>query len=339
MMQLEQMELWRYHNMKIFDGHSDIFTDITVRSLKGEKNIIKKYHMDRLKKGNVGTMILGIWIEPLYFGKDCTWRMLEIMGAISEELEHINDYAGIVYNYDDLKKINKVNKLGIVMGMEGLDGLKDNVSLINLLYRFGVRHAMLTWNRENEFATGVKSPNKNRGLTKLGIEVIKKMESLGMIVDVSHANEKTFWDIYERTTKPFIASHSNSYSICNCLRNLKDDQIKAIAQRNGAIGINAWPDFIDEYNPSVEKLADHIDYIADLVGIDCISFGFDFCDFLDSKTMHSMGDEDYVKTPGIEDASQIYNLLNILSQRGYKDEHLVKITYKNMERIVKEILL
>lgn len=324
--------------MKIFDAHSDIFTDITVRSLNGEKDIIKKHHIDRLKKGNVGTMILGIWIEPLYFEKGCTWRMLEIMGAISEELEYIDEYAGIVYSYSDLEKINKSNKLGILMGMEGLDGLKNNVSLINVLYKFGVRHAMLTWNRENEFATGVKSPNKTRGLTKLGIEAVNKMENLGMIVDVSHANEKTFWDIYEHTTKPFIASHSNAYSICNCVRNLKDNQIKAIAERQGTIGINAWPDFIDKYNPSVEKLANHIDYIANLVGIDCISFGFDFCDFLDSETMISLGDENFVKTPGIGDASQIYNLLNVLSKRGYKDEDLVKIAYKNMERIVKDIL-
>lgn len=324
--------------MKIFDGHSDIFTDITVRSLNGEKNIIKKYHINRLKKGNVGTMILGIWIEPLYFEKDCTWRMLEIMGAVSEELEYINEYAGIVYRYGDLEKINEANKLGIIIGAEGLDGLKNNVSLINVLYRFGVRHAMLTWNRENEFATGVKSPNKNRGVTKLGIEVLKKMESLGMIVDVSHANEKSFWDIYENTTKPFIASHSNAYSICNCPRNLKDDQIKAISERNGVIGINAWPEFIDKYNPSVEKLADHIDYIADLVGIDSIGFGFDFCDFLDYSTMNSLKNHSWVKTPGIEDASQISNLLNVLSKRGYKDEQLEKIMYRNMESIVKNLL-
>lgn len=324
--------------MKIFDGHSDIFTDITVRSLKGETNIIKKHHIERLNKGNVAAMILCIWIEPLYFEKDCTWRMLEIMGAISKEIEFMNDYADIVYNYNDLKRTNETNKLGIVMGVEGLDGLKNNVNLIDFLYRFGVRHAMLTWNRENEFATGVKSLNKDRGLTKLGVEVIKRMEALGMIVDASHANEKTFWDIYEHTTKPFIASHSNAYSICKCSRNLKDDQIKAIAERKGTIGINAWPDFIDEYEPSVGKLADHIDYIVNLAGIDCVSFGFDFCDFLDFKTKESLGNNDDIKTPGIEDASQIYNLLNILSKRGYKDEHLEKITYGNMERVVREVL-
>lgn len=324
--------------MKVFDSHSDIFTDVTVRNLKGEHDILRKYHIERLNKGNVKATIMGIWIEPLFFDKDNTWRMLEIMGAIADEMNYLDDHSKIVYSYSDLVEADKENKVGIIIGMEGVDGLKDNINLIDVLYRFGVRHAMLTWNRENPFATGLRSPNKDRGLTKLGVEAVKKMEKLGMIIDVSHANEKTFWDIYEHTEKPFIASHSNVYSLVNKDRNLKDSQIKAIAERKGVIGMNAWPDFVHETNPSVSRLADHIDYIADLVGIDHIGFGFDFSDFLDNDTMNSLQDDELTKTPGLEDASQIPNLINELVKRGYKKEDIEKIAYKNMERIVKEIL-
>ncbi|MEY7999622.1 dipeptidase [Clostridium sp. Mt-5] len=324
--------------MKVFDAHSDIFTDVTVRRLNGEKDIIKNYHMDKLKEGHVGASILGIWIEPLYFDKDCTWRMLQIMSAVSEEIEDMNECAGIVCKYNDLLELNKKDKLAIVIGMEGMDGFKGDVSLIDVMYRFGVRHGMLTWNRENEFATGVGSIHHDRGLTKSGIKLIKKMEELGMIVDVSHGNEKTFWDIYKNTTKPFIASHSNVYNLCNAPRNLKDDQIKAIGERNGVIGVNSWVDFIDKNKPSAEKLANHIDYIVNLIGIDHVGFGFDFGDYIDPKTLSSFQEENYIKTPGIEDASRIPNLLNILKKRGYNNEDLERISYKNMERVVQNVL-
>lgn len=324
--------------MKVFDGHSDIFSDVAVRYCRGEHDIIRKYHLDKLNAGNVKTMILGIWIEKLY-DSDMSHRLLEIMAAINDEKKYIESFGGIIYKYDDLVRLNREDKLGIIIGAEGLDGIKDNVNLIDFMYDFGVRHAMLTWNRDNAFATSSKSCDDERGITKLGIEAVKKMEKLGMIVDVSHANEKTFWDIYNNTKRPFIASHSNAYALCKCRRNLKDDQLKAIAERNGVVGINSWPDFIcEEGKPSIKDLADHVDYMADVMGIDHISFGFDFGNYLDKAVLESMGDYDFKGVKDFENASQINNLIDILKNKGYKNEDIEKIAYKNMERVVKEIL-
>lgn len=103
-----------------------------------------------------------------------------------------------------------------------------------------------------------------------------------MIIDVSHANEKTFWDIYNNTTKSFIASHSNAKSLCNHKRNLTDEQIKAIASRDGVIGINAYKGFvaIDSYKQNLERFVDHIEYIISLVGVRHVALGFDFCEYL-----------------------------------------------------------
>lgn len=323
--------------MKAFDGHSDILTHVTMKRLEGEKNIIKRYHIDRLKKGNVEGTILVVWVDPPYTD-DPTWRMLQILGATCEEIEDMKECAGIVTRYEDIKDIQESGRLPIILGMEGLSGLRGNVSLISMLYRLGIRHSILAWNEENEFATGVGSSNTDRGLTSLGIAVVRKMEELGMIIDVSHGNEKTFWDIHKHTTKPFIASHSNAYNICPVRRNLKDDQIKAIAERGGVIGMNAWPDFIDVKEPTYEKLANHIDYIANLVGIDYIGFGFDFCDFLTGDTTASFQDSESTATPGLEDASKIPNLVDILYKKGYKTEDIEKIAYRNMMRVVKEII-
>lgn len=314
--------------MKVFDGHSDIFIDITKRRKNGETNVFKNQHLDRLRTGNVTASILVGFINTEKLSPDnYTSKWLDAMGAISEEIDDMKEFSNIVHKGCDLD--NTDDKISIILGMEGLAGLHGNISLINMLYKIGFRHAMFTWNEENEFATGAGSSNVNRGLTPLGVQAVKRMEDLGMIVDVSHANEKTFWDIYENTEKPFIASHSNVYSLCPVKRNLKDDQIKAIAQRGGVIGMNSVLEFIDSENPTAEKFIDHIDYIADLVGIDHIGFGFDFCEFLDGV---------YDAPEGIRDATQIPNFINLLSKRGYKEEDIKKIAWGNFERVIKSIL-
>ncbi len=323
--------------MKIFDGHSDIFTDVLMRRLNGERNVFKNYHIERLRKGGVDGTILVVWIDPPYTDNP-SWRMLQVLGAACDEIEDMKDVAGIVYSYNDILSLRENGKLPIVIGCEGLSGINGNISILSMLHKLGVRHASLTWNEENELATGVRSPNKNRGVTSLGLEALNKLEELKMIVDVSHANEKTFWDIFENTKRPFIASHSNAYSICSVPRNLKDDQIKAIASRNGVIGMNSWPDFIDAKNPTVEKLADHIDYIENLVGIDVIGLGFDFCDFLQGDTTSSFQDSESTTAIGLEDSSKIPALIDILYKRGYKNDDVEKIAFKNYERVIKEII-
>lgn len=323
--------------MKIFDGHSDILTDVTMRRLNGEKNVLKNHHIERLRKGGVDGSIFVIWIDPPYTDNP-PLRMLQVLGAACDEIEDMKDIAGIVYSYKDLLSLRQSGRLPIIIGCEGLSGINGNISIISMLHKLGARHASLTWNEENELATGVRSPNKDRGVTRLGIEALHKLEELKMIIDVSHANEKTFWDIYENTTKPIIASHSNAYSVCNVPRNLKDEQIKAIAGRNGVIGMNSWPDFIDINNPTVEKLADHIDYIANLVGINVIGLGFDFCDFLKGDTTSSFQDSESTAAIGLENASKIPVLIDILFKRGYKTEDVEKIAFKNYERVIKEVL-
>lgn len=322
--------------MKSFDAHSDIFTDVTMRRLKGETNVFEKYHLKRLHKGGIGGTILVVWIDPPHTDNP-SWRMLEILGALSEEIEDMKDFAGVVYKYSDMVEIKNAGKMPFLIGMEGLSGLRGNVSIINMLYKLGIRHASLTWNEENEFATGVRG-NPQRGVTQAGIKALKRLEELGIIVDVSHANEKTFWDVYENTQKPFIASHSNAWSLCNAQRNLKDEQIKAIKERGGIIGMNSWPDFIDEANPTVEKLANHLDYIVNLIGIDHVGFGFDFCDFLQGDTTSSFQGGESTAAIGLEDASKVPVFIDILKNRGYKDEDIGKLTWGNFERIIKEIV-
>lgn len=197
----------------------------------------------------------------------------------------------------------------------------------------------LTWNEENLLATGVKG-NPDRGLTEKGLDAVKLMEKLGIIIDVAHANDKTFWDIYENTTVPIINSHSNARALCNVPRNISDNQMKAIAKRGGLIGLNSFNEFIhlDREKQDIKHLVNHLDHMVEIAGIDHVGFGFDFFHYLKTNTIDSFVDDVNIGTKGFETVAQVPNLIDILYNRGYTKENIEKISYKNYYRIMKKIL-
>lgn len=322
--------------MLIFDGHSDLLTDITLRRNNGEGNIFKTRHYPRLIKGGVNSLIAVVWIDPPYDSNPSA-RMMEIIINGFAELYSLDDIVFPVKNADDLDLAIKNNKIGIILGMEGLSGLDKDPEALYFLYELGLRHASLTWNEANNFASGVRSNSEIKGLTSAGKRAVKIMEELGIIIDVSHADERTFWDIVDITSKPIIASHSNVYNLCPVDRNLKDDQIRAIANSGGIIGINSWYEFVDRDNPSLDKLVNHIDYLVSLAGIDHVAFGFDFTDFLDETTVSSFKTGEFSATLGINSAEEIPNIIKVLKDRGYNNEALEKICFNNLRGLFKLI--
>ena len=315
----------------IFDAHSDIWTDVAVKTSKGENNIIKKYHYDNLIKGKIGGSIFVIWTEPKNYNRALE-RVREIQDAIKKELEYIDDVILIAKSYDDIIKAQKENKLYIFIGFEGLISIDDNISLLDEYYDFGARHASLTWNEENKLATGARG-DSNRGLTPLGKKAVKKMQEKGMIVDVSHLNDKSFFDIMDITSAPIIASHSNARALCNSMRNLTDEQLRAIRDVNGVIGYNSYKDFTDENidKQTLNRAVDHIKYIADKIGIDHIGLGFDYNEYFEDEKVPPA-------VKGLENASKSYDIIIKLKEAGFNNEEIEKIEYKNFHRIIKEII-
>lgn len=209
--------------MKIFDGHADIWYDVAKKRKLGEENIFKKYHLDRLKTGNIMGGIFIAYLEQIE-GQDDEKEMFHLINSTIHEIRENQDIFNIIREKGDFNRGIVEGKFDIIMGIEGLKAIGKNLDWIDTFYELGFRHASLTWNEENHLATGVDG-DKERGLTSIGKEAVKKMEKLGMIIDVSHANDKTFWDIYDNTTKPIIASHSNVKALCDHKRNLTDEQI------------------------------------------------------------------------------------------------------------------
>ncbi len=331
--------------MKIFDGHADIWWDTTLKRKNGLENIIKNFHAERLKTGKIFGGIFAAWLDNEIPEKDWEKEFIYMLNAVSSEINSNKDILNIIKSKEDIPSNISNEKFYVLMGVEGLRAIDTNLDWLDTLYNLGYRHASLTWNEDNLLAGGAGGTNEY-GLTEIGKKVIEKMNRLGMVIDVSHANEKTFWDIKTICTKPFIASHSNVKSLCDVPRNLTDEQIKAIAESKGVIGVNAYIGFIkksdysnpvpvknpDRTNiPNISDLADHIDYIVNLVGVDYVGLGFDFCEYLSEELKNA-------NPLNLEDASKSQNMIDELRKRGYSEKNIEKIAYKNFLRVISEVL-
>lgn len=324
----------------IFDGHGDIWTDVTNKRIsKKEKDIFRRYHLEKFQKGGVNGGIFVIWIDPPY-DADPVKRSKEIVESIRCELEEASDILNPVKKFSDFAVGTAEGKINAVTGMEGLSQIGEDIDLINYFYdEVGVRHAMLTWNEKNALASGWKQDPED-GLTKAGEMAVRRIQDLGMVMDVSHLNDKGFWDVMKLAQGPVIASHSNARSVCPAMRNLSDDMLKEIAKSGGLTGINSLREFIDDKreNQTVERLADHVEYIADLIGIEHIGLGFDFDDYLEEEALGSFSSNlDSPSGQGISNEAEAGNLLQVLKKRGYTQDQLDAIAYKNFYRIFQKV--
>ena len=199
---------------------------------------------------------------------------------------------------------------------------------------------MLIWNEENGFGHSAAS-GSDEGLSDLGKKAVLHMIDKKMILDTSHLNEAGFWDVARiMDGRPFIASHSNCKKFSPHPRNLTDDQLRAVRDANGCVGLNAWREFLDNdpVKGDVNRLADHCEHMIDVMGIDHVGCGFDFCAFLgdpdDPEVYSCLG----VITEGLEDAGRIQHFFDVLRGRGMREDEIGKIAFGNFHRIVKEIV-
>ena len=311
--------------MKIFDLHADIGWDILRKHEQGRTHVLREEHLPKLIKGEV----LGVGIASYFEGSEDWDRMQKMVLAVRQEIEENLDAVTWVKSKADLEETGKPQ---VVMTVEGMCGIRDQAEeKIQWLYDQGVRIASLCWNDENALATGVIG-TVTRGLTEEGRKAVQKMDELGMILDVSHTNEKTFWDMVEVVRGPMIATHSNTRALCEVHRNLTDQQIMAIAAKGGVIGLNAARNFIDSHpeHQDALHLAAHGRHIADLVGVEHLAVGFDFMDFFEDHAT-SMGRD-------LTSALQAQNLIQGLRVQGFSEAECQAIGYDNALRVLRQTL-
>ncbi len=315
----------------VFDAHSDIWTDVTTRFLKGERDIFHKYHFKRLQSGKIEGSIFAIWIDSPHAETRPYERFLEMAEAIQNEIAVTKTFV-IVKNYEEIQKAKQNHQFYVMIGTEGLSPIGKNLDFIDNYYDLGARHAMLTWNEQNALATGAKG-DVTRGLTTLGKQAVKKIIQKKMLLDVSHLNEKSFWDLIDFMEYPLIASHSNAKALCNVPRNLSDEQLFAIRDLNGVIGINAFHGFIHDVvaKQTVDTLIKHVVYIADKIGVEHIGCGFDFIEFLPST-------EPEYATKGLEDYTKVPDFIKKLKKVGFSKKEVEQICYGNFHRVIQQVL-
>ena len=214
----------------------------------------------------------------------------------------------------------------------------EDVERIDWYDACGARHAGLTWTEENALATGVRG-DPDRGLTAAGRAAVRKIQEKGMLLDVSHLNERSFWDAADAAVGPIVASHSNCRALCDVPRNLTDEQLRAVRDLGGVVGLNAFRLFVDPdpRRQDLVHLLRHAGHMIDVMGIDHVGCGFDFCEFLEADTMASMTEGDAVLR-GLEDCARLPALLEGLRDMGLTAEEAEKIAFGNFHRLLRQVL-
>lgn len=350
------------HNEAIVvDAHHQVWNQFVDDGVLGGKRVFDRIYAPRLKQGgvNVVNMVVGrghtakvILTASDYHFWD-TNKVLDLL--LSEEQDGTESFI-LCRSAADIDRALAEDKIAVLASIAGgriLEG-KPNIHLLSSLrnlYRLGLRGVQLTGNGRNRLADGAGDARTEGGLTSFGMEVVHEMERLGMVIDTAQLSEYGFWDVMEETQGPIIDSHSCALAVCDFPRNISDGRIKSIAERGGVIGLSFWAALVNNRaeRPKVDDLLKHVDHIAELVSVDHVALGPDFCAF-DTVTPSQRGrhpgwiegmfygirESDFVE--GLDDITKLPLITEALLQHGYSDEETKKILGGNLLRLYKQVL-
>ncbi|QEK13326.1 membrane dipeptidase [Crassaminicella thermophila] len=333
-----------HKDFPIVDAHFDLLYDVVRQRQLGRSKVIETDYLPGFKEGGVNIVVSSLYIDEIFIPEMALRRALDQISALYEEVDESRDKIMLCRNYKEIEVAIKEDKLGILLSFEGIEPLYNDLNLLRIFYELGVRIVGLTWSRRNYAADGchfnMVKEGKKGGLTSFGVELIEMAEDLGMFIDVSHLNDEGFWDVLEVSKKTIIASHSNCRKLVPVMRNLTDEQIKAIALKNGVIGINIANKFVADNDnmANTKALVDHIDYIVNLVGIKHVGFGFDFCDELRKYELPKIVNSKRESYDILKGHKEIKEITKELIKRGYKEEDINMIFGENFLRVYRAVL-
>lgn len=360
--------------MKFADSHNDLLQ----RALAGDliHQRLHDGHSDfvRVKLAGVVLQVLSVWVPVRYASQNQSYsQAIRQINAFDQAILASGGEVVKVGTITDVKSAEKTGKLALMMGMEGGHPIENSLEKLEEFYTRGVRYMSPTWNNSNDWASSARDEESpafsgNKGLTAFGRKVIWRMNDLGMMPDVSHVGEQTFWDMITASQKPVIASHSSVYHLCPHPRNLKDDQLRAIAKSGGLVCINFFSGFIDPgYFPARNKILlekksekdkfteDHFtNYEAWFTAEDRLAGSWvnevrpEFELLIDHivYAVNLIG-EDHVglgsdfdgiesAPKGLDSVLDLKKIPEALQQRGFSEKTIEKICYKNFLRVLKD---
>jgi membrane dipeptidase len=375
----------RLHRQSIvIDTHNDITSpliddgfDLAMRG--DDPNAKVKTHTDlmRMKAGGLGAEFFAVYVGKEFVNKKASEgggaarRALDVIDIVQEQIRRHPESLEAASTAADIRRIVKSGKIATLMGIEGGHAIEDSLHALRLFYKLGVRYMTLTHTNTNDWADSegdLNNPNvqHHNGLTDFGRDVVREMNRIGMMVDISHVADKTFYDVIATTSAPVIASHSSARSIANHPRNMTDDMLKALAKNGGVVMVNFYDGFLDprkaelalrsrtmedelkvkypndpkRTQEEIEKwrvandpgktplsvLMDHIDHIIKVAGIDHVGIGSDF----DGVPLTGL-------PVGMEDISKLPTITYELMKRGYSDADIKKVLGENLLRVMSQV--
>ena len=338
----------------VVDGHNHIMHELAIRRNKGDRAVFSNYYAPLIRKGGVNLLMAVLCSDNAnsLLTDLMLWGALWRMDMLWAEAEESSDTIAVCLNSEDIDTALAEGKIAILLTMEGgrpLEGKPNLETLVGLrtFYRQGLRALQLVDNGRNRIGDGKGETRTRGGLTNFGISVVKEMNRLGMLIDVAHLSEPGFWDVIETSKDPIIDSHSNCRVLCDHIRNITDEQIKAIAQKGGVIGVTCNTAMVSKDKDKPEDLIKHIDHIVGLVGIDHVGLGPDHVEFEIKINTHTTPGWLEGVFYGVRDPRYIVGFGSItgfplfteaLVKHGYSDEDIKKVLGGNFLRVYRQVI-
>ncbi len=310
-----------HHETIVVDLHNDIMLDVQ----SGKRDITRRSpvgHSDlpRFREGGVDVQVFALFVHPSEADRG-RQRVSALLDAFDHLAASNQSALSSVTSAAEIRQLHGTGRLAVVLAVENGSALEGDPAYVDVLFRRGVRMMGLTWNNSNGLADGALE-STHGGLTPVGRAVLQRMRDVGMVVDVSHLSEKSFWDVLAATHGPIVATHSNAAGLTSHQRNLTDDQLRAMAERGGVVGVNFVPAFLG--GASLAQVLEHVTYLVSLMGANGVALGSDFDGFTG-------------RVNGLEDVSRLPALTAALLDRDYEPETIRKILGGNALRVFGEV--
>lgn len=346
--QLRERAMKLHRDAIVIDTHNDITSPIADEGFDmGARDTSGRIQTDipRMKEGGLDAEFFSIYVASSY-AKDggAARRALQMMDGVYEQIRRHPGSLELAGTVADIRRISKAGKIASLMGIEGGHAIEDSLPALRMFYRMGIRYMTLTHTNTNNWADSaggisVKGENRHSGLSDFGKDVVREMNRLGMMVDISHVSDETFNDCIEVSRAPLIASHSSCRALTNVPRNMSDEMLRALAKNGGVVMINFYNGFINtEYarpgmpaptkpaeKATLDMLMQHFEHAIKVAGIDHVGIGSDF-DGVDGML-----------PPGMEDVTKLPTITYELLKRGYSEKDVRKVLGENLLRVMGEV--
>jgi len=325
--------------LRIVDLHEDFPYQVIKKRPLGEHRVLERTFLNLLRKGSVGTVIAPIWLTP-EFKPNGLKRGLQIADEFLEDIAESKAFR-LVTSYKELIDAERRKKIGLIMGSEGGEIIEDNVDLLHIYYRLGLRVFGLMWNERNLLADGWDHAADDRGLSDFGKQVVEEVERMGILIDLAHMAPKGWWGVMDMAKQPLLVSHTSTRGPPNASdRAMTDDQLRAVADNGGIVGIIAvYSEKTIRSVPDLKAYCDHVEYVAKVAGPEHTGLGPDLGYwFFENGVPENFGAwNDWKMTKDLEDHSKLPDVIHELSRRGMSDKEIRLIARDNFVRVFKQV--